>query len=143
MVIADTGFWLAIANRKDRHHKRATRRLAELHEPIVTTLPVMSETCYLLLTRLGNTAQRRFVLSYASGAFDVFDLKQEHATRIERHMRKYADLPMDLADASLLILAEHLGHGRILTTDTRDFNAYRWKERKPFQNLLADGGDPA
>ena len=53
-------------------------------------------------------------------------------------MRKYSELPMDLADASLVILAEHLGHGRILTTDKRDFNAYRWKERKPFENLLAD-----
>ncbi len=55
-------------------------------------------------------------------------------------MRKYSELPMDLADASLVILAEHLGHGRILTTDTRDFNAYRWKERKPFENLLVDSG---
>ena len=45
---------------------------------------------------------------------------------------------MDLADASLVILAEHLGHGRILTTDNRDFKAYRWKERKPLENLLAD-----
>jgi len=58
-------------------------------------------------------------------------------------MRKYADLPMDLADASLVILAEHLGHGRILTTDTRDFDAYRWKERKPFENLLGDNEDVA
>jgi predicted nucleic acid-binding protein len=51
-------------------------------------------------------------------------------------MKKYADLPMDLADASLVILAEELGHGRILSTDRRDFNAYRWKNHKPFQNLL-------
>ena len=35
------------------------------------------------------------------------------------------------------VLAEHLGHGRILTTDQRDFGAYRWKSRKPFHNLLA------
>jgi len=51
-------------------------------------------------------------------------------------MQKYADLPMDLADASLVILAEKLGHGRILSTDMRDFQTYRWKNRKPFQNLL-------
>ena len=41
-----------------------------------------------------------------------------------------------LADASLVLLAEHLGHGRILSTDERDFGAYRWKNRKPFKNLL-------
>jgi len=51
-------------------------------------------------------------------------------------MEKYADLPMDLADASLVILAGHLGHGRILSTDQRDFQAYRWKQREPFRNLL-------
>jgi uncharacterized protein len=51
-------------------------------------------------------------------------------------MEKYADLPMDLADASLVILAEFLGHGRILSTDIRDFNTYRWKQHKPFYNLL-------
>ena len=49
---------------------------------------------------------------------------------------KYTDLPMDLADASLVILAEELGHGRILSTDQRDFNTYRWKNHKPFENLL-------
>ena len=53
-------------------------------------------------------------------------------------MRKYAKLPMDLADASLVLLAEHLGHGRILSTDQRDFGVYRWKNRKPFHNLLEE-----
>jgi len=47
-------------------------------------------------------------------------------------------LPMDLADASLVILAEHLGHGRILSTDQRDFRTYRWKQHRPFENLLID-----
>jgi hypothetical protein len=51
-------------------------------------------------------------------------------------MRRYADLPMDLADASLVLLAESMGHGRILTTDQRDFRTYRWKARKPFEPLL-------
>jgi predicted nucleic acid-binding protein len=43
---------------------------------------------------------------------------------------------MDPADASLVVLAEELGDGRILSTDQRDFRAYRWKNRKPFRNLL-------
>jgi uncharacterized protein len=42
---------------------------------------------------------------------------------------------MDLADASLVILAEILSHGRILSTDQRDFHAYRWKQREPFHSL--------
>ena len=51
-------------------------------------------------------------------------------------MAKYADLPIDFADASLVLLAEHLGHGRILSTDVRDFRADRWKQHAPFENLL-------
>ena len=136
MVIADTGFWLALANRADVHHERARQRLAEIEEPLLTTWPVMTETCYLLLTRLGSEPPRRFIRSFREGAFEVFDLTAEHARRIENYMKKYRDLPMDLADASLVILAEHLGHGRILSTDQRDFRTYRWKERKPFTNLL-------
>ena len=66
----------------------------------------------------------------------MFELNATHAARIERLMMKYADLPMDLADASLVLLAEHLGHGRILSTDERDFRTYRWKSHWPFENLL-------
>jgi predicted nucleic acid-binding protein len=51
-------------------------------------------------------------------------------------MRQYADLPMDLADASLVLLAEEFGEGRIVSTDERDFHAYRWKSHHQFSNLL-------
>lgn len=138
MIIADTGFWLALANRSDRHHTRARQRLASLDEPLVSTWPVVTETCYLLLTRLGTGSEQRYLRSYAEGAFDVFDLQREDAARLADLMEAYADLPMDLADASLVVLAEHLGHGRILSTDQRDFHTYRWKQRRPFENLLLD-----
>lgn len=51
-------------------------------------------------------------------------------------MKKYADLPMDLADASLVVLAEEIKEDRILTTDFRDFNIYRWQDNKKFNILL-------
>jgi predicted nucleic acid-binding protein len=43
---------------------------------------------------------------------------------------------MVIADAGMVILAEHLGHGRILSSDERDFRTYRWKRHPPFHNLL-------
>ncbi|MGH6931377.1 MAG: PIN domain-containing protein [Dongiaceae bacterium] len=136
MVIADTGFWLALASRADRHHADAKTALAALRDPLITTWPVMTETCHLMSKHLGNVAQLRFLKSYADGSFVVFDLSQSHAARMQSLMKDYADLPMDLADASLVILAEHLGHGRILSTDRRDFRSYRWKNHLPFENLL-------
>ena len=136
MIIADTGFWLALANSRDRHHSQAKRSLSELDEPLVTTWPVMTETCHLLVNRLGEQSVRAFIDSAGKAAFDIFDLPRDQPPRIAELMQRYAQLPMDLADASLVILAEHLGTGRILSTDTRDFGAYRWKNRKPFVNLL-------
>ncbi|HEY4103924.1 MAG TPA: PIN domain-containing protein [Polyangiaceae bacterium] len=137
MILADTGFWLALANARDRHHETAKRALARLDQPLITTWPVMTETCHLLLARVGESSARAFIDSATRGAFSAFDLLPEHLPRISKLMLKYAKLPMDLADASLVIAAEELGTGRILSTDQRDFGAYRWKNRKPFHNLLS------
>ena len=137
MIIADTGFWLALANRKDEYHEVANARLIELSpEPLITTWPVVTETCHLLGARMSVQAQQLFLSNYVTGAFSIFDLTAQHVPRIILLMKKYANLPMDLADASLVILAEHLGHGRILSTDDRDFETYRWKRQEPFKNLL-------
>ncbi len=136
MIIADTGFWLALADQQDTHHKIARQKLREIDEGLITTWCVVTETCYLLLKRKGVLAQSKFMESLANGAFETFNLQPYHAQKIAELMQKYANLPMDLADASLVILAEELDHGRILSVDYRDFNAYRWKNTQPFQNLL-------
>lgn len=137
MIIADTGFWLALANRRDRHHAAAVAWLAHADEGLVTTWPAVTECCHLLLSRLGGHAQNAFVASLREGVCELFAIESGHLPRIEALMQQYRDLPMDLTDASLVILAEHLGNGRILSTDERDFQAYRWKRHQPFENLLA------
>ncbi|MEY4544756.1 MAG: hypothetical protein RL685_951 [Pseudomonadota bacterium] len=139
MIIADTGFWLALANQRDRHHAAAQAAFDALTEPLITTWPVLTETCHLLATRIGGHALERFVSAAANGAFELFALEGRHLARVEVLVKKYRDLPMDLADASLVLLAEELGSGRILSTDVRDFRAHRWKNRKPFTNLLELG----
>ena len=136
MILVDTGFWLALTNARDQHHQVAKRTLGGLKERLITTWPVLTETCHLMVSRLGPVAAERLMASAARGAFQIFELQQAHLPRIAELMAKYRDLPMDLADASLVILAETMGTGRILSTDRRDFRAYRWKNRKPFRNLL-------
>ena len=73
----------------------------------------------------------------ADGDIALWDIAPESRRRLPALMQRYADLPMDLADASLVLLADVLEHGRILTTDERDFRTYRWKSRRPFQNMLS------
>lgn len=136
MIIADTGFFVALASEQDAMHSAALRVLNTLQEPLITTFPVITETCYLLLSRSSHAAQCGFLEDAATGVFEIFDLQRHHLTRMLALMQRYANLPMDLADASLVVLAEHLGHGRILTVDRRDFGVYRWQDGNGFENLL-------
>jgi uncharacterized protein len=137
MIIADTGFFLALFNTSDRLHSNAMQALSQLSEPVITTHPVICETCYLLVARGGGIRQEcQFLIDVSEQAFHVFDLELTHFQRMALLIEKYADLPMDYADASLVILAEYLNHGRILTADRRDFSVYRWNDMHPFENLL-------
>ncbi len=136
MILTDTGFWYAFFNSRDKHHKQAVHVMQNLDEGLITTWPVITETSYLLEKALGVPSQLLFISALESDFIEISDITKQNLGRIQELINKYADLPMDLADASLVILAEELGHGRILSTDMRDFNTYRWKNHQPFQNLL-------
>lgn len=136
MVIADTGFWLALINPKDRFHAAALNSLQKLEEPLISTWPVLTETTYLLRTRIGSLALNYFMSEAIAGNFLLHPPQESDLPKLHELMLQYDSLPMDFADASLVLLAEILGHGRILSTDQRDFNAYRWKNTNPFENLL-------
>jgi predicted nucleic acid-binding protein len=137
VILADSGFWIALGSRSDRYHDRAVRAAQKYAaEGFITTWPVLTEVVHLLAHRVHPDRANVFVGDIAHGAAIVADLPEDALLRIETLMRRYADLPMDLADASLVVLAEELGEGRILSSDARDFEGYRWKNRKPFVNLL-------
>lgn len=103
----------------------------------VTTWPVIAEVSHLMMKRLGSPYAAALLDDVTDGNISIWDFPYSEIRRLGPLMRRYSSLPMDLADASLVLLAEHLGHGRILSTDERDFKTYRWKQRKPFVNLLA------
>jgi len=136
VILADTGFFYALLDRDDEWHVRCRDAASQLTEGLITTWPVLAEAVHLIGRWVGSEPAIALMAEVGSGEVAVWDLTPEARGRIAALMRRYADLPMDLADASLVLLAEHLGHGRILTTDTRDFRAYRWKTRHPFESLL-------
>jgi predicted nucleic acid-binding protein len=139
VIIADAGFFYALADASDAWHVRAARALHTQAEGWITTWPVLTEATYLLARWIGTDAAQALLLDVAAGGITVWQWSTPQTERLAHLMARYASLPMDLADASLVLLAEHLGHGRILTTDERDFGAYRFKSCKPFENLLAGG----
>lgn len=135
-VIADTGFFVGLLNANDEHHELAKSIFESDKYAYITTMPVLTEACHLLMTRLGPRAAIGLMGSAAAGELKIAPSPVDAASRAHKLMQRYADLPMDLADASLVILAEDLGHGRILSTDERDFKSYRWKNHVPFENLM-------
>jgi len=139
VILADSGFWIALGNRRDHYHKIACDALECWgSEGFVTTWPVLTEVTHLLVARVGVHQSLTFMDAVAQGACTVFPMPDDALPRIAHLMYRYRNLPMDLADASLVLLAEQLGEGRILSTDRRDFDGYRWKNTRPFINLLLD-----
>jgi predicted nucleic acid-binding protein len=136
VIIADAGFFYALIDRRDAWHTRAVAALPTQAQGWITTWPVLTEATHLITRWVGSAAAQALLREVADGAIAVWSWPAEHTARLPDLMHRYTRLPMDLADVSLVLLAEHLGHGRILTTDQRDFGAYRFKSREPFDNLL-------
>lgn len=137
MIITDTGFFVALGNKKDKFHQQAKQKLSKFREPLITTYPVIVETSYFLVERVGQETQLRFLYQLTQGSIKIFQLNNDHLKRMIELMIKYSNLPMDLADASLVVLAEEIKENRILTTDFRDFTIYRWDNSKEFNILLS------
>jgi uncharacterized protein len=123
MILVDTGPLVALFDPKDGSHGRARATLASIREPIVTTIPVLTESFHLLdPSSRGASALREFL--EAGGVVPWFFSKSS-LRRAWEVMKRYADKPMDLADASLVVASEELRTTTVFTLDRRDFSAYR------------------
>lgn len=140
MILVDTGAWLALADRGDVYHVRCREFFQRNREPLMTTYPVLVECVHLMFSRIGVAKTLAWMETLRAQGVGVFVMGADHLPRLTALMRLYDDLPMDLADASLVLLAEESGEGRIVSTDERDFHAYRWKNQHPFRNLLLEQG---
>lgn len=94
----------------------------------------MAEACYLLRGLRG--AKDAVLRNIASGAFLIPYRLAENATNVRSLIKRYANVPMDLADACLVDMAAEFKTGRILTLD-RDFHIYRWGKNRAFELLVA------
>ena len=92
----------------------------------------MTQTMYLTQQRLGWYAAEKLLEIVNRGDIIVQHIGVADFQRISVLMKKYLDLPMDFADATLVALAERLECKRIFTTDIRDFHVYRYKDQMAF-----------
>lgn len=124
--IADTGLLVAAADPHDRHHRWAAAALRD-HSPFHTCEAVVLETSWVLGSPLP-------VLTLVARGDLILDTAFEFRAEIPRLLelcRKYADQPMDLADACLVRMTELTARCKVWTVDREDFSTYRRHGRQP------------
>lgn len=128
-LLVDTGPLIALFVARDKHHRRAVEFTKSCTATLFTTWPVVTEACFMLNAR-GKAA---LIAMAASPALHVADLEAGDLGRLRELVVKYPR--MDLADASLIVLAERMGLVDIVTIDRTEFEAiYRTKSGQSFVN---------
>lgn len=122
-VLVDAGPLVALIDRSDPHHGDCSKTLAGIADPLGTVWPVFTEAMYLL--RSSAQAQRALWDMLGVGGVQLVELRIDDCPRMRELMWKYRDLPMDLADAALVRVAERERIRRVFTIDRRDFGVYR------------------
>ena len=137
-VVVDSGFLIALFDETDSLHERCRGFLRDYRGRFLTTEAVLTEALALL-----SSAQELRCLDWLGDAVRagllVVDRDPLDFRSIEKLARKYADQPMDFADASIVLLATRTGVREILTADRRDFAVYRLGGRARFIDVLAEG----
>lgn len=133
--LLDAGPLVAALNRRDPHHARCAEALASFDGTLLTTGAVVTEAMHFL----GGCAEgaetlAEFLDDAQMQIRDCFAVPQLRAC--SQLMKKYADTPMDFADATLVLLAEDAGLDQILTLDERGFRTYRFRGSRRFNLVL-------
>ncbi len=114
---------MALIHADDRHHASCRDALKRIREPLATVWPVITEAMYLL--DFSAEAQDALWRLLERDAVKILSLDAGDVPRMRELMRKYRDLPMDLADAALVRAAERERISRVFTIDRGDFEVYR------------------
>jgi uncharacterized protein len=125
VILTDTGPLAALLDTDDSHHAECVAAAQRLPSgPLLTTWPCFTEAMYLLGEVGGYSYEAALWNLRATGRLVLLDLTSEEIDRMVGLMEKYKDTPMDLADASLVTVAESRSLRRIFTVDS-DFFIYR------------------
>ena len=130
-VLLDTGAFVALLDASEGSHERCVGFFKDCRGKLLTTEPVLTETLYLLNSTIN--AQKNCVEFILRSGAVLVPQSNESLTRAIVLMDKYKDIPMDFADATLVVLAEEMGIDEVFTLDKRGFSSYRINGKKVFK----------
>ena len=132
-VLLDAGPLVALVNRRDRYHTWAREQVAELVPPLFTCEAVLTEACHLLRNLNGGIEA---VIAMAKRELIAIPFRlEEEVARIAMLIGRYSDVPMSLADACLVRMAEQHAQSVIMTLNS-DFHVYRRNGRQIIPTLM-------
>ena len=131
-ALLDTGPLVALLVRGDPDHQRVRAFLKKFKGRMLTTWPVLAEVCHFVQPRVAT----RFLRWIEQGGAAVVEIPPEEVGAVAALMERYADRPMDLADATLVWVGGKLGISDVLTLDRGDFQTYRAQTGAAFHDLL-------
>lgn len=126
-VLVDTGPIVAILNRRDQYHALCTETLKRIQPPLWTTWPVLTEVAWLL--REHPAGLQRLYAGVATGFFRIAPLAETALAEIAALQKRFSTLRPQLADLSLLLVAEREQWTTVFTLDRRDFTVIQKKSR--------------
>jgi predicted nucleic acid-binding protein len=132
--LIDTGAILALLDVTERWHGACVAAYDQIRLPLATTSAVLAETFYFTVKR--NLMPRTWEFIRAAPLV-IAPITNEEFPSLEALMHRYADRPMDFADATLVHVAEREGLNTILTIDHDDFETYRIGRNAKFRILPA------
>ena len=131
MILCDAGVLLCLVDRTQPQHNAYKNTVMRLAKPLVTTWSCLTEAMYLALHRGGWQMQKQLGQLLLDKLLVVYDIQESDYSRLLALMEQYRDRPMDLADATLVLVAEKTGYRQILTIDS-DFLFYRITNKESF-----------
>jgi predicted nucleic acid-binding protein len=135
VLLADTNIWLAAADRRSDRHQECAAILRQHRGELAAPVPVIAETSWLILDRLGTAAQAAFLRLITAGQLTPLDLTAGDWQRCAELAEQYASLRLDLIDASLIAVAERHGLTTLATLNRRDFAVVRPRHTPAFTLL--------
>ena len=138
-VLVDTGVLVALIDPDTQEHQWAQDRSKRLPQPFLTSEPVLTEAAFVL-ARDGYDADELFALAEA-GVVRVGLRFEEERAALRELMARYREVPMSLADATLVRLAELNENSRVFTLDA-DFRIYRRHRNKVISVLMPEDPNP-
>jgi uncharacterized protein len=138
VILVDTGAFYALADRADVNHVAAASYLDELDDRLATHPLVAAETWYLLESRLGRHAARRFTEQLARGRIDLLSVEAADYTAALEIEQRYQNLQLGLTDAVSFALCSRQRITTVFTFDRKDFGAFRLPRNRPLQLVPAD-----